>query len=67
MRKMNLTAVNGSKIEQLFKTVKRTVDMMVSGSQDGMFNKPTSGKELEEFNSTVNEIVVNKLRNKLGV
>lgn len=67
MQKGVLIDSNERKIDNITTTILHTIDRVVSSNKDGILTKPTTGSELSEFNETVTEVVVNKLRNKLGV
>jgi len=58
---------NERKINQFTKVVMHTVDRVVTSNPDGILKKPTSSAELSSFNETVKEVVMNKVRNRLGV
>jgi len=58
---------NEHKIMQVVEVILHTVDRVVNSNSDGILAKPTTGAGLEEFRETVNEVVINKIRNKLGV
>ena len=67
MTKENRAVINESALNKIGKLVKSATSILVSGEVEGILKKPTSSREIEEFNGTVNEILLSKLRKKLGV
>jgi len=60
-------SVNESRLASVVTLAKSVMDNIISSETEGLLKKPTTAGELEEFNTSVNELVTNKLRNRLGV
>lgn len=59
--------INEDNLSKVTGIIKATATSLISKETDGILAKPKSNNEILEFNSTVEEIVENKLRARLGV
>jgi len=63
----SITANNEAKLKLITNVVKKSIDILVNSEVEGVLKRPKSTTELELFTTSVNGIITNKLRSKLGV
>ena len=63
----NKKAVNESRLNTIVKLAKRSMDMLVSDTNDELLIKPKSSQDLTAFNSDLDDVITVKLRKKIGL
>lgn len=67
MDKDRITAINVDRLKLIIGVINKSVDILINSKVDGVLKRPESPAELELFTESVNGIINNKLRSKLGV
>ncbi len=67
MNRDNRVSINVKAVTAIVQLTKNTADKLINGEVSGILKRPTNGKEIEEFNTGVEDILFNKLRKRLGV
>jgi len=63
----NIKARNIDALDKISKLVKNVSDKLVNADHKGILSKPDTMSGVHEFNTIVNEILTNKLKDRLGV
>jgi hypothetical protein len=60
-------SVNNKKLWIIGKVIKGTMTHLINNNVDGLLQQPTDGNQIMEFSENMDDIIISKLKVKLGV
>lgn len=63
----NRVNINTNRLSNIAKVAKRTIDVLVNSTGEGILSRPKSGAAFESFNKNMDDIITTKLREKFKI